>query len=102
MSKMISSLQNVRKQYSPKLPPALKKGACVNVTKGNPLPAFADAEKIASLFPTTSNMPDLKFSSLDNATQGKPVNVAVILSGGQAPGGHNVIAGIYDGIKSIY
>ena len=100
MSKMISPLQQVRSEYAPKLPPALRSGASVKVEKGAPLAAFADAEKIAALFPSTSNMPDLKFSA-DGAAEGKPVNVAVILSGGQAPGGHNVIAGIYDGIKSL-
>ena len=100
MSKMISPLQQVRSEYAPKLPPALRSGAAVKVEKGAPLAAFADAEKIAALFPSTSNMPDLKFSA-GGAAEGKPVNVAVILSGGQAPGGHNVIAGIYDGIKSL-
>ncbi|MBR4717208.1 MAG: diphosphate--fructose-6-phosphate 1-phosphotransferase [Lentisphaeria bacterium] len=100
MSKMISPLQQVRSEYAPKLPPALRSGASVKVEKGAPLAAFADAEKIAALFPSTSNMPDLKFSA-GGAAEGKPVNVAVILSGGQAPGGHNVIAGIYDGIKSL-
>ena len=100
MSKMISPLQQVRSEYAPKLPPALRGGASVKVEKGAPLAAFADAEKIAALFPSTSNMPDLKFSA-GGAAEGKPVNVAVILSGGQAPGGHNVIAGIYDGIKSL-
>ncbi len=100
MSKMISPLQQVRSEYAPKLPPALRSGASVKVEKGAPLAAFADAEKIAALFPSTSNMPDLKFST-GGAAEGKPVNVAVILSGGQAPGGHNVIAGIYDGIKSL-
>ena len=100
MSKMISPLQQVRSEYAPKLPPALRSGASVKVEKGAPLAAFAAAEKIAALFPSTSNMPDLKFSA-GGAAEGKPVNVAVILSGGQAPGGHNVIAGIYDGIKSL-
>ena len=100
MSKMISPLQQVRSEYAPKLPPALRSGATVKVEKGAPLAAFADAEKIAALFPSTSNMPDLKFSA-GGAAEGKPVNVAVILSGGQAPGGHNVIAGIYEGIKSL-
>ena len=99
MSKMISPLQQVRSEYTPKLPPALRSGASVKVEKGAPLAAFADAEKIAALFPSTSNMPDLKFSAGD-AGESKPVNVAVILSGGQAPGGHNVIAGIYEDRKS--
>ncbi len=101
MSQEISPLQLVRKAYAPKLPAALKNGALVTVAKGANLPAFADAEKIEKLFPTTSNMPDLLFSAGQGGKLDKPVNVGVILSGGQAPGGHNVIAGIYDGIKSL-
>ena len=101
MSQEISPLQNVRRAYLPKLPSALRGGASVNVVKGNPLPAFADAEKIEKLFPTTSNMPDLTFTAGDGRKLDKPVNVGVILSGGQAPGGHNVIAGLYDGLKSL-
>ncbi len=98
----ISPLQAARKTYSPKLPKALRNGAAaVSVSKGNPMPAFADTEKIAALFPSTSNMPDLAFSAGCACKQADPVNVGVILSGGQAPGGHNVIAGIYDGIKSL-
>lgn len=96
----ISVLQKARMAYAPKLPTALSKGAKVAVNKGNALPAFADAEKIEKLFPTTSNMADLKFSA-QGGTLEKGVNVGVILSGGQAPGGHNVIAGIYDGLKSL-
>ena len=71
------------------------------MAKGANLPAFADAEKIAALFPSTSNMPDLKFSAGEGEKLAKPIHVGVILSGGQAPGGHNVIAGLYDGIKSL-
>ena len=96
----ISALQKVRSAYQPKLPAALRAGAKVVVTKGNPLPAFADTEKISKLFPSTSNMPDLRFAA-GSGEKGEAINAAVILSGGQAPGGHNVIAGIYDGLKSI-
>ncbi len=97
----ISALQKARKAYQPKLPAALKNGASVSVAKGANLPAFADAEKIAALFPFTSNMPDLKFSAGNGEPLSKPVYAGVILSGGQAPGGHNVIAGLYDGLKSL-
>ncbi len=100
MSQEISSLQKARAAYQPKLPVALRNGAAVKVAKGNPLPAFADAEKIEKLFPSTSNMPDLTFSAGCGEAHA-PVNAAVILSGGQAPGGHNVIAGLYDGLKSL-
>ena len=102
MSQEISALQKARASYQPKLPAALRSGAAVSVVRGNPLPAFADAEKIAALFPCTSNMPDLKFAAGSGAKLAKPINAAVILSGGQAPGGHNVIAGLYDGLKSLH
>ena len=102
MSQEISALQKARASYQPKLPAALRAGASVSVVRGNPLPAFADAEKIAALFPCTSNMPDLKFAAGSGAKLAKPINAAVILSGGQAPGGHNVIAGLYDGLKSLH
>ena len=96
----VSALQKARMAYKPKLPPALRNGAAVQVEKGANLAAFADTEKIAKLFPSTSDMPDLKFRA-GTGEGGKPVTVGIILSGGQAPGGHNVIAGIYDGIKSL-
>ena len=102
MPQEISALQKARASYQPKRPAALRAGAAVSVVRGNPLPAFADAEKIASLFPSTSNMPDLKFAAGSGTKLAKPINAAVILSGGQAPGGHNVIAGLYDGLKSLH
>ena len=101
MSCCVSALQKARYSYQPKLPAALRAGAVVKCTEGEKLAAFADKEKIEKLFPSTSNMPVLTFAQAEGAAQGKAVNVGVILSGGQAPGGHNVIAGIYDGIKSL-
>lgn len=100
-SQQISALQKARMAYQPKLPAALKNGALVHCTRGSNLAAFADADKIAELFPSTSNMPDLKFSAGDGKKLDTPLHVGVILSGGQAPGGHNVIAGLYDGLKSL-
>ena len=97
----VSPLQKARYSYNPKLPAALKAGAGVKCVEGEKLQAFADVEKINALFPTTSNMPVLKFEKAASAAAFKAVNVGVILSGGQAPGGHNVIAGLYDGIKSL-
>ena len=98
--KTISPIQKARLAYEPKLPAALANGAFVQCEEGPKQPAFADTEKIAERFPNTSNMPVLQFAA-SNGAKGKAVNVAVILSGGQAPGGHNVIAGLFDGIKSI-
>ena len=101
MNGNVSPLQKARFSYQPKLPAALRAGAAVKCIEGEKLQAFADVEKINALFPTTSNMPVLSFEKADANVDMKPINVGVILSGGQAPGGHNVIAGLYDGIKSL-
>jgi pyrophosphate--fructose-6-phosphate 1-phosphotransferase len=100
MSK-ISALQKARAAYCPKLPPALKDGANAKMVEGKPTTSVSDAKKIKALFPATFGSPEITFSKRAKKTAGKAVKVGVILSGGQAPGGHNVIAGIYDGIKSL-
>ena len=97
----ISALQKARAAYCPKLPPALEGGANAKMIEGKPTTAVADAKKIKTLFPATYGSPEVTFKKLAKKAAAKPVNVGVILSGGQAPGGHNVIAGLFDGIKSI-
>ena len=97
----VSPLQKARMAYAPKVPAAFKAGANVACTEGEKLAAFADTEKITAKFPSTSNMPLLTFAPGNGEKIAKPINVAVILSGGQAPGGHNVIAGLFDGLKSL-
>lgn len=96
----ISPLQKARAAYAPKLPPALAGGANVKVNEGAPTTAVADVEKIRAIFKTTFGSPVLTFEAGGSAAA-KAINVGVILSGGQAPGGHNVIAGLYDGLKSL-
>ena len=98
--KVISPLQKVRAAYAPKLPPALRKGANVAVTAGEPTTAADNVEQIKALFPNTFGSPVLTFAQ-GTGTAAAALNVGVILSGGQAPGGHNVIAGLFDGIKSL-
>ena len=100
MNTVVSPIQKARLAYSPKLPAAFRAGANVKCEEGPKQKAFADTEKIEARFPHTSNMPALTFAAASGAAA-KAVNVAVILSGGQAPGGHNVIAGLFDGIKSL-
>ena len=97
----ISALQKARAAYCPKLPPALEGGANAKMVEGKPTTAVADAKKIKALFPATYGSPEITFKKLAEKAAVKPVNVGVILSGGQAPGGHNVIAGLFDGIKSL-
>ena len=97
---MISALQKARAAYQPKLPVALRNGAAVKVCEGGPTTAVADVEKIQALFSSTFGSPVLTFEAGNGGTIA-PMNVGVILSGGQAPGGHNVIAGLFDGLKSL-
>lgn len=98
----ISPLQKVRLSYQPKLPPALSAGALVMVQKGKATQSVADQAKIKKICPNTYGMPVITFKkSTTRAKTNKALKVGVILSGGQAPGGHNVITGLYDGLKSI-
>lgn len=94
-----SALQIARASYQPKLPVALT--GCVKVVEGAPTKSVADQEEIQKLFPNTYGLPEIRFEKSNTPVQGKPLNVGVILSGGQAPGGHNVICGLFDGIKKI-
>ncbi len=96
-----SPLQIARAAYKPKLPSALC--GAVKVIEGEPTQSVANQDEIKALFPNTYGLPVLKFD-VDSSSKNKakePFNVGVILSGGQAPGGHNVISGLFDGIKSI-
>ncbi|MDE5930833.1 MAG: diphosphate--fructose-6-phosphate 1-phosphotransferase, partial [Muribaculaceae bacterium] len=95
-----SALQKARAAYQPKLPIVLT--GAVKAVAGNPTESVADQEEIKKLFPNTYGLPELKFEKNTTPTANKPMNVGVILSGGQAPGGHNVICGLFDGIKKIH
>ena len=95
----ISALQRERAKYQPKLPKSLT--GAVKLVEGTKTESVADQKEIAELFPNTYGMPLVSFEETREHSQKSPVNVGVILSGGQAPGGHNVISGIFDGIKKI-
>ncbi|MBR1951522.1 MAG: 6-phosphofructokinase, partial [Lentisphaeria bacterium] len=97
----ISALQKARAAYQPKLPPALANGAAVKINEGAPTTAAGDVDAIKNLFKATFGSPVLTFEAASDKAEKAAVTVGVILSGGQAPGGHNVIAGIFDGIKSL-
>ena len=94
-----SALQIARAAYQPKLPVTLT--GAVMAVEGEPTQSVADQDEIKKLFPNTYGMPELRFEKNPSPAPGKPVNVGVILSGGQAPGGHNAICGLFDGIKKI-
>ena len=93
-----SLLQRERAAYQPKLPKGLQ--GAVKVQEGEPTQSVGDQEEIKKLFPNTYGMPLVEFVPGDEALSQK-INVGVILSGGQAPGGHNVISGIFDAVKKL-
>ena len=94
----ISALQKERAGYQPKLPKALQ--GAVKVKEGAPTQSVDNQEDIKRLFPNTYGMPLVEFEPADSANNAK-MNVGVILSGGQAPGGHNVISGLFDEVKKL-
>ena len=94
----ISALQKERAGYQPKLPKALQ--GAVKVKEGAPTQSVDNQEDIEKLFPNTYGMPLVEFEPADSANNAK-MNVGVILSGGQAPGGHNVISGLFDEVKKL-
>ena len=96
----ISALQAARAAYQPKLPAVFANGAAIKIIEGSATTAADDIDQIQALFPETYGAPSVSFEASNNPSA-SAVNVGVILSGGQAPGGHNVIAGIFDGIKSL-
>ncbi len=96
-----SPLQQARYEYTPKLPGMLRNGiAEIGVKEGQEAQSVADQEKIKALFPNTYGKKEITFEKGKNTSDSKKQVVGVILSGGQAPGGHNVICGLYDALKA--
>ena len=93
-----SALQIARAAYQPKLPKALK--GTVVAKEGAATQSVGNQDEIKAMFPNTYGMPVITFEE-GNAPQMEAINVGIILSGGQAPGGHNVISGLYDGVKTL-
>ena len=93
-----SNLQIARAAYQPKLPKALL--GPVKAVEGAATQSVGNQEEIKALFPNTYGMPVVEFAP-GEATAAPAFNVGIILSGGQAPGGHNVISGLYDGVKAL-
>ena len=98
----ISPLQKARLQYKPKLPVSLRKGVlALKAELGEKTQSVADQDQIAKIFEHTYGKPAVEFKAAEkNAEKSAEINVGVILSGGQAPGGHNVIAGLFDALKN--
>ena len=93
-----SAVQVARAAYQPKLPKALQ--GPVKAVEGSATQSVGNQEEIKALFPNTYGMPVIEFAAAESEN-GQAINVGIILSGGQAPGGHNVITGLYDGVKSL-
>ncbi|MDR2805382.1 MAG: diphosphate--fructose-6-phosphate 1-phosphotransferase [Dysgonamonadaceae bacterium] len=94
-----SALQIARAAYQPKVPKTLT--GVVKIREGQPTQSVSHQDEIRKLFPNTYGMPVVQFEEASEKKSYPPMNVGVILSGGQAPGGHNVIAGLFDGIKDM-
>ena len=93
-----SALQQARAAYAPKLPTALQ--GPVKAVEGKATQSVGNQEEIKALFPNTYGMPVITFEAGEKVEL-PAFNVGIILSGGQAPGGHNVISGLFDGVKSL-
>lgn len=101
MTSTVSPLQKARAAYQPKLPKVLaENGTNVVASEGAPTQSVADNDSIRRLFPNSYGLPVVTFES-GKSSASQALSVGVILSGGQAPGGHNVIAGLYDGLKKL-
>ena len=97
---MIKSVFQIeRSKYTPKMPKALS--GTVKVVEGGKTNSVADQDDIKKFFPGTYGMPIITFEESGVAATYPVLNVGVILSGGQAPGGHNVISGLFDGLKKL-
>lgn len=94
-----SALQVARALYQPKLPLSLKGNT--KAVEGEKTQSVANQDEIKALFPNTYGMPVIRFEETNEHVEFPAINVGVILSGGQAPGGHNVISGLFDGIKKL-
>ena len=97
----LSPLQKARYAYAPKLPGMLRHGISeICVREGGATQSVADQDKIKELFPNTYGKSEITFQKGKNTAPVKKQVVGVILSGGQAPGGHNVVCGLYDALKA--
>lgn len=100
MSSAKSALQKARANYQPKLPKALR-SKNISIQFGSASAPATDQQAIQQLFPSTYGQPEAKLVETSNGTlTTAPLKIGVVLSGGQAPGGHNVIAGLFDALKT--
>ena len=97
----VSPLQKARYQFKPTLPSILQNEIQkIQVEYGDPTESVDNQTKMKELFQHTYGQPSIKFTTGESSHRDEPIHIGVVLSGGQAPGGHNVIAGIYDAMKA--
>ena len=99
MGKEYSILQKARASYQPKLPAALRSGN-IKIVFGAATESNHHKDEIKALFPHTYGQPEVKITAGEGKLKAGPMKVGVVLSGGQAPGGHNVIAGLFDALMA--
>lgn len=101
MSYRQSVFQKARAEYRPRMPEILGGGNVV-FEEGGATESVGDVEAIRERFPRTFGRPQLRLTTGPGLAERRPLNVGVVLSGGQAPGGHNVLAGLFDALTSIH
>lgn len=98
----VSTLEACRLKHLHKLPPVLQDISKIKIVTGATMEAETDADEVKNAFPATYNNPVLTLKASNEKIEFKPIKVGVILSGGPAPGGHNVIAGLFDALKEAH
>jgi len=99
MKPKISALERARLTYVPSLPAVLRNGVdTVSASEGPTTGAVADERAIRETFPDLFGAPVVRFESKPATPSRGALRVGVVLSGGQAPGGHNVITGLFDAL----
>jgi len=103
MSRTVSELERARASYQPRVPRILEQDVgAVGIAEGLPSGAVRDADEVRRKFPETFGRPALSLAAGSGPPRRRSLNVGVVLSGGQAPGGHNVITGLFDALQSIH
>ena len=103
MVREISMLERARLAYRPRMPELLRRGlGLVGLVEGPVTTAVRDAERIRERFPGTYGRPILRLADGNGPDRQGPLRIGVVLSGGQAPGGHNVIAGLFDALGAVH
>jgi pyrophosphate--fructose-6-phosphate 1-phosphotransferase len=103
MKQEVSPLEQTRLAYQPRLPRILSRSVTtLGLTEGEPTSAVGDETELRERFPRTFGRPELHIAEGSGPPDAAPLKVGVVLSGGQAPGGHNVIAGLFDGLKAAH